>query len=70
MIIERVMILSMLYVACAGYLYVQGYHWSGGQYVLRVIQDIFTVGAQTVFALMIERKDGELTIGLAYTLPS
>ena len=67
MIIERVMILSMLYVTCVGHLYVQGYHWSGGQYVLRDIQDIFTVGAQTVLALKVERKDCELSSALFAT---
>ena len=51
MTIERVMILSMLYVTCVGHLHMQGFHWSGGQYVLRVIRDVFTVDAQTLNAL-------------------
>ena len=46
--IERVMILVMLVVTCVGHLYAQGYHSSGGQCVLRVIQDMLTVDAQTV----------------------
>ena len=57
----------MLYVTCVGHLYVQGYRWSGGQYVLRDIQDIFTVGAQTVLALKVERKDCELSSALFAT---
>ena len=61
--------MSVLHDMCACYLYVQKYHWCGGQYALRITQDIFTVGAPTVSALKDERKGGELSIGLAYALP-
>ena len=64
MIIERGMILLMLVVTCACHLYAEGYHLSGSQCVMTVIQDMFTADAQAVLAQQVEQGGCELSSAL------